>query len=99
MLLSARQLLLQLPDCIVGRVFATDARRDLAGGRLQEAAVPTENFALRIVRERSEGLGGVDYGRIRKGEVAEEEGARGVDEAEVDFGVRAETDADLCEWG
>ncbi len=62
---------------------------------LQEAAVLAEDFAAGVTGQGFEGLAAVDDGHVEGGHVAEEEGAGGVDGAEVDFGVGAGFDSYL----
>jgi len=62
---------------------------------LQESAVLADYLGGGVASEKREGLAAVDYGRVGRVQVAEEEGASVVDEAEVDFRVGSQADTDL----
>jgi len=58
-----------------------------AGRVLEEATVLAEDLRRGVAGKRGEGIGDIDYRVVRNCERAEEEGAGGVDEAEVESRV------------
>ncbi len=67
--------ILQIKDRIVIAVFALEARRHFAVGRLQEPAVLADDLVTSVTREALEGFGCIFYGRIVCFGIADYEGA------------------------
>jgi hypothetical protein len=67
----------------------------MSSGRLQKPTVLAADFGLGIAGEEFERVRSVDDGHVRGSEVAEEESARVIDEADVDERGGAVSDGEL----